>query len=452
MSEGDRELARRFPPGFAWGAATAAYQVEGAPDADGKGPSIWDVFCRRPGAIERGETGDVACDHYHRWREDVDLMANLGLAAYRFSVSWPRVIPDGTGAPNMAGLDFYDRLVDALLERGIQPLVTLYHWDLPQALQERGGWASPESPAWFEAYADLVARRLGDRVRDWATINEPWVAAFAGNLMGVHAPGIQDWSVALRVAHSLLLGHSRAASAVRAAATGAARVGIVLNLGPCHPATGSEADVAAARRADGHGNRWFLDPLHGRGYPADMVELHGAHLDESAVGELDGWDGGLDFLGVNYYFRRIVESAPDQPLGLRDVKPPGALYTEMGWEVYPDGLREILTRVHADYQPPILMVTENGAAFADAIDHEGQIHDAPRQDYLASHFAAAADAMAEGVPLKGYFVWTLMDNFEWSFGFSKRFGLYHVDHATQRRVLKDSGGWYRSFLQAHARP
>jgi len=442
-------MARRFPDGFLWGAATAAYQVEGAWDADGKGPSIWDLFCRRPGAIEHGDSGEIACDHYHRWKEDVELIAAPGLNAYRFSVGGPRVIPNGTGAVNRAGLDFYDRLVDALLDDGIRPLVTLYHWDLPQALQDRGGWASRDAPGWFADYAGEVARRLGDRVTDWATVNEPEVVAFAGHAKGVHAPGVRDWAVALRAAHSLLLGHGLAASAVRAAST-QARVGIVLNLSPCHAASSEEQDVGAARRADGYLNRWFLDPLHGRGYPADMVETYGELLDPSCTAELAGWNGGLDFLGVNYYTRRMVRAADALPLRLADVNVPAAQRTEMGWEVYPEGLREILARVRADYQPPVLMVTENGAAFDDVVSASGEIDDEPRRAYLASHLAAAADAIADGIPVRGYFAWSLMDNFEWSHGYAKRFGLYRVDYDIQRRTLKRSGEWYGSLAQAHS--
>jgi beta-glucosidase len=442
-------IASAFPLDFSWGAATASYQIEGAWDADGKGASIWDEFCRRPGAIQAGDCGDVACDHYRLWRHDVDLMAELGLTAYRFSVSWPRVIPNGTGPPNRAGLDFYDRLVDALLERGIRPLVTLYHWDLPQALQERGGWMSAESPRWFAAYAHEVARRLGDRVPEWATVNEPEVVAFAGHATGRHAPGLKDWGLALRAAHSLLLGHGLAAAAVRAAIPGA-RVGIVLNLSPCQAASTSAEDAAAARRADGYLNRWFLDPLYGRGYPADMVALYGPLVPENVVTEVARWDGGLDFLGVNYYTRRVVRAADTSPLGLAHVTPDGAALTEMGWEVYPDGLREILTRVHSEYGPPVLLVTENGAAFPDVVNANNHIDDVRRRDYIAGHLRSAAAAIAEGVPLRGYYVWSLMDNFEWAFGFSKRFGLYHVDYSTQHRTVKDSGRWYRSVIEIHS--
>jgi len=441
-------LARRFPAGFQWGAASAAYQVEGGWDADGKGESIWDVFCRRPGAIEGRDTGAVACDHYRLWREDVGLMAGLGLNAYRLSVSWPRVMPAGTGAVNQPGLDFYDRLVDALLERNIRPLVTLYHWDLPQALQERGGWAAPEAPAWLAAYAGEVGRRLGDRVSDWVTVNEPEVIAFAGHAAGVHAPGLRDWSLALRVAHSLLLAHGQAAVALRAAAPGS-RVGIALNLSPCHPAGSSEEDATAAARQDGYLNRWFLDPLFGRGYPADMVELYGGLLPASAVREVEGWTGGLDFLGANYYRRRVVRAGPARPLGAEPVTPAGAAVTAMGWEVYPDGLHELLLRLHRDYHAPEILVTENGAAFDDVMAGAA-VADARRVDYLAAHLGSAAAAIADGVPLRGYFVWSLMDNFEWSFGYGRRFGLYYVDYASQRRIQKASGRWYRALIEAHS--
>ena len=449
MSRDPEELAGAFPAGFRWGAATAVYQIEGGWAADGKGLGIWDVFCRGPGAIANGESGEVACDHCRRWRDDVELMAGLGLTDYRFSISWPRVIPGGTGPVNQPGLDFYDRLVEALLERGIRPLVTLYHWDLPQALQERGGWTSSESPGWFAAYAGEVARRLGDRVTDWATLNEPHVAAFAGHATGVHAPGLKDWSLALRAAHSLLLGHGQAAAAIRSAAP-RAQVGIALNLSVFEPAGASGEDAAAAERADGHLNRWFLDPLFGRGYPADLVELYGQLLPADAARDLEGWNGGLDFLGVNYYTRRHVRAAAASPLRLEYAQRPDAALTAMGWEVYPDGLRELLVRLHRDYRPAYLLVTESGAAFEDSPDQDGQVQDPLRRAYLADHVGVAAQAIAEGVPLRGYFVWSLMDNFEWSFGYSKRFGLYRVDYGSQRRTLKASGRWYRSLIQAHS--
>jgi beta-glucosidase len=426
------ELARRFPPGFLWGAATAAYQIEGGWDADGKGPGIWDAFCRIPGTIEDGSSGDVACDHYHRIDEDLDLLASLGARAYRFSVSWPRVMPDGTGRVNAAGLAFYDRLVDGLLARGIRPFATLYHWDLPQALQERGGWLRDDAPFWFAAYAEVVASRLGDRVHDWITLNEPQVTAFAGHQAGLHPPGLRSTGAALGAAHRLLLAHRAGSEAVRAAAP-AASVGIALNLSPAHPATASPEDEAAARIADGALNRWFLDPLHGRDYPQDVFGRYGS----LAPRPLDGYDGALDFVGVNYYTRQIVRASASAPLGFEVVTPDGPL-TAMGWEVHPAGLTEILERVDRDYAPRALYVTENGAAFED--DPDGD--DPERVAYLHAHFAAAAGALERGVPLAGYFVWSLLDNFEWHHGFTKRFGLVFVDYASQRRTVKSSGRFF----------
>ena len=435
-------LARRFPPGFLLGAATAAYQIEGAADADGKGPSIWDTFTRVPGAIATGETGDVACDHYHRWREDVDLIRSLGLGAYRFSISWPRVMPDGRGAISERGVDLYDGLVDALRERGVRPFVTLYHWDLPAALQRDGGWANPDAPKWFGDYARLMASRLGDRVEDWITLNEPQVVAFAGYGAGVHAPGVKDWPTALRVSHHLLLAHREAARALRAAH--ARNIGIALNMGPAHPASPSEADRDAARRMDGHVNRWYLDPLFGRGYPADMLAWYGSSFTE----RLEGYDGDLDFVGVNYYTRQVVRASDTGALRAESVQPAGSAYTAMPWEIYPDGFREQLVRVWRDYAPRAMYVTENGAAFDDAPDADGRVRDDRRVAYLRDHLGAAADALGEGVPLRGYFVWSLYDNFEWAHGTSKRFGIAYLDYPTQRRIVKASGEWYRSLATA----
>lgn len=442
MSEVER-LARRLPPGFLFGAATAAYQIEGGHDADGKGPSIWDTFSHRPGTISTGETGDVACDHYHRWRNDLELMRALGLDAYRFSISWPRVLPEGTGAANERGLDFYARLVDGLRDRGIRPFVTLYHWDLPEALQRRGGWANPDAPAWFGEYARLVGARLGDRVADWMTLNEPEVVAFAGHATGVHAPGVRDWRVALRVSHHLLLAHREGARALRSAGR-EARVGIALNLSPAHPATRSEEDVGAARRSDGYLNRWFLDPLFGRGYPADLLEWYG----ELFPHRLEGYSGDLDFVGVNYYTRRHVRASDEGVLKLSTVRAADAEWTAMPWEIFPAGFREILLRVARDYRPRAMYVTENGAAFDDAPDAEGRVRDERRVAYLAAHLAAAADALEAGAPLAGYFVWTLLDNFEWAHGTAKRFGLAYTDYPTQRRIVKTSGEWYRALSEA----
>jgi len=411
---------------FVFGAATAAYQIEGAWDEDGKGRSIWDAFVRVPGAIVGGDTGDEACDHYHRWRQDVALMAELGLDAYRFSISWPRVLPDGIGRVNEAGVAFYDRLVDALLESGIRPFLTLYHWDLPQVLQERDGWDAAGVDDAFAQYAALLADRLGDRVRDWITLNEPEVAAFAGHYHGVHAPGARDFALALRAADTMLRAHAKAVDALPSSMN----VGIALNLSPC------EGDERASRLADGYLNRWFLDAVCGRGYPADMVEWYG----DAAPGPLPPMPQ-LGFLGVNYYYRRVVRDGPP-PLGWRQVTPPGAELTEMGWEVYPKGLSDTLLRVARDYAPASLYVTESGIALPPGLDDERRVA------YLESHLAVVEAARAAGAPVDGYFVWSLLDNFEWGFGRSKRFGLVEVDFATQARTSRRSGHRYAELIRA----
>ena len=415
---------------FLHGAATAAYQIEGAWDEDAKGPSIWDDFVRVPGVIEGGDVGDKACDHYHRWREDVALLAELGLDAYRFSVSWPRVVPDGFGRVNERGLAFYDRLVDALCEAGIRPFVTLYHWDLPQALQERGGWDGAGVDDAFAHYAALLGDRLGDRVRDWITLNEPEVAAFAGHYHGVHAPGLRDFPLALRVADAMLRAHGKAIEVLPAEAN----VGVSLNLSPC------EGDERAVRLADGYLNRWFLDAVCGRGYPEDMLEWYG----DVAPAQLPALPP-LDFLGVNYYYRRVVRDAPP-PLGWQQVTPTGVALSEMGWEIHPHGLREILVRVMRDYSPPAIHVTENGIALPRGLDDEARVA------YLESHLTAVDEARAAGAPVEGYFVWTLLDNFEWAYGRSKRFGLVEVDFETQRRTIRRSGRWYADRIRAAAAP
>ena len=418
----------RLPRDFLFGAATAAYQIEGAWDVDGKGPSIWDVFVRTPGVIEAGDTGDEACDHYRRWRGDVELMRELGLRAYRFSVSWPRVLPDGAGRANEAGIAFYDRLVDALLEAGIRPFVTLYHWDLPQALQERGGWPAAATADAFAEYAALLAARLGDRVHDWITLNEPEVAAFAGHYHGVHAPGARDFPLALRAADGMLRAHALAVDALG----GTARAGISLNLSP------AEGDERAVRLADGYLNRWFLDAACGRGYPADMVEWYG----DAAPAPLPPMPP-LAFLGVNYYYRRIVRDAPP-PLGWEQITPEGVELSEMGWEVHPAGLRDILVRVARDYAPASLFVTENGIALPPGIDDERRV------SYLERHLDVVADARDAGAPVDGYFVWSLLDNFEWGYGRSKRFGLIEVDYETQRRTVRRSGRAYADAIREAA--
>jgi len=439
-----------FPADFIWGVATAAYQIEGAWDEDGKGESIWDRFSHTPGKIAHGDTGDVACDHYHRWREDVALMKELGLHAYRFSISWPRLLPEGRGRVNAAGLDFYSRLVDALLEAEIEPFITLYHWDLPQALQDRGGWPERATAEAFVEYADLVTRKLGDRVKHWITLNEPFVSAFVGYLEGRHAPGHSDLDEALAAAHHLLLAHGWAVPTIRRNSPGA-QVGIALNLSGQTPASPIAADRAAAWQQDGMVNRWFLDPLSARGYPADIVQHYGNPMDFVQVDDLEAIAAPLDFLGVNYYTRGIVRSSvvTEAENAPRTVFP-NPDRTEMGWEVYPEGLYEILGRLHFDYQFPALYVTENGAAYPDQIGPNGQVDDPLRVVFLKGHLAAAARAIEAGVPLRGYFVWSLMDNFEWAHGYSKRFGLIYVDYQTQQRVLKTSAHWYRRVIAANA--
>jgi beta-glucosidase len=435
----------RFPEGFLWGTATAAYQIEGAWNEDGKGESIWDRFSHTPGKVLGGDTGDLACDHYHRWRDDIGLMRELGVHAYRLSISWPRVLPDGVGAINSVGLDFYDRLIDGLLEAGIQPYVTLYHWDLPQALQDHGGWANRDTVAAFANYADVVARRLGDRVKHWITHNEPWCTSFLGNWMGEHAPGIQA-GPALAVAHHVLLSHGEAVPVLRAGSAGA-QVGITLNFSPAYPATDSAADQAAAVRHDGFFNRWFLDPLYGRGYPADMVTIYSAMMPEIRDGDLERIAVPTDFLGVNYYNRAVIRHDPSTPVLETGFEHPEGEYTAMDWEVYADALRALLVRLQNDYAPNRMFITENGAAYPDTLTPGGRIHDEARIRYLSGHLAAAHAAIAEGAKLEGYFYWSLMDNFEWAWGYSRRFGIVYVDYPTQRRILKDSAMFYGDVIE-----
>lgn len=438
-----------FPAEFLWGAATSAYQIEGAVAEDGRLPSIWDTFSRTPGAVAGGDTGDVACDHYHRWPEDIALMRELGLGAYRFSVAWPRVVPTGEGPTNPRGLAFYDRLVDGLLEAGIRPFATLYHWDLPQALQDKGGWTERQTAHHFADYAAAVAATLGDRVTDWTTLNEPLCSAWIGHLDGLMAPGLTDLTAAVRASYHLLLGHGLAVQAVRANAARTPEVGYVVNLSPIRPASDRLADVAAAVRADGHVNRWWLDPVHGRGFPADMRELYGVDLPE-----LPGDDRviaqPLDYLGINYYFRQVVTADPGGPAPYaRQIPVPGAATTGMGWEVHPDGLEELLVRVAAEYQAERLYVTESGAAWPDTVDATGRVDDPRRTDYLEDHLDACARALRRGVPLAGHFAWSLLDNFEWAYGYDKRFGLIHVDYATQKRTVKTSGSRYAEIIADH---
>jgi beta-glucosidase len=423
-----------------WGVATSAYQIEGGAQADGRGESVWDRFCRTPGAIADGSSGDVACDHYHRWPEDLDLVAWLGVDAYRFSMAWPRVQPQGQGAWNEKGLDFYERLVDGLLARGVRPYLTLNHWDLPQALQERGGWAQRDTVHRFVEYAEGVARRLGDRLAAITTHNEPWVMAHLGHETGVFAPGVRDRRTAMQVSHHLLLSHGLAVRALREAAP-RTRLGIVLNLSPIMPASASAEDIAAATLEDGRLVRWYMDPLFKGEYPADVLQHLGADAPEVQPGDMAAIAAPMDFLGINYYTRGVVSAS-----GAWDVKSTGNGITDMGWEVYPQGLTDLLLRLNRDWNVPPLYVMENGAAFPDTVQ-QGAVHDGERTDYIARHIAAVADAIRLGVPMAGYMVWSLLDNFEWASGYAKRFGIVHVDYPTQRRTPKASAFWYREFLR-----
>lgn len=434
-----------FPKDFLWGAATAAYQIEGAWQADGKGESIWDRFAHTPGKIRNGDTGDVACDHYHRWAHDIRIMQALGLRAYRFSTAWTRILPNGRGRANQAGLDFYSRLVDGLLAADIIPAVTLYHWDLPQALQDEGGWANRATAHAFVEYADTLSRCLGDRVKFWITHNEPAVATWLGYLSGEHAPGLRDLPTAVAASHHLLLSHGWAVPIIRSNSA-AAEVGATLNINWLLPATHSPADRAAWRDVDGRWTRWFLDPLVGRRYPGDVMaslEADGAFANGVPAlmqpGDLDAIAVPTDFVGLNYYNRDTVRSQPvASPTGPRDP----AHYTEMGWEVYPDGLLRVLLRLAFEYQVPKIFITENGASYGDLPGPDGRVHDIHRLNYLRTHLAAAQQALALGVPLAGYFLWSLLDNFEWAQGYAQRFGIVHVDFDSQARMMKESGRWY----------
>ncbi|GIV60478.1 MAG: beta-glucosidase [Rhodothermaceae bacterium] len=427
-----------FPKEFLWGVATSAYQVEGSPLADGAGPSIWHRFVRTPGRIVDGGTGDVACDHYHRYEDDVRLMQALGVKAYRFSVAWSRILPEGTGRVNPAGLAFYDRLVDTLLAHGITPFVTLYHWDLPAALDDQGGWLNPDVAGWFADYAATLFRALDDRVPYWATLNEPWVVMDGGYLNGGLAPGHRNLFEAPRVAHNLLRAHARAVEVYRA--FGRHAVGLVLNLEPKYPATDSEEDRAATARADAYMNRIFVEPVLTGRYPDLLPEIFGEAWPEIPEADVERIAAPIDFLGVNYYTRGVTAFDPDAPpLQAKTVPQPTSTYTEMGWEVYPDGLYDTLAWLHGSFDVPPLFITENGAAFYDPPRCAGgRIEDPLRVDYFRTHLRALCRALTDGIDIRGYFAWSLLDNFEWSYGYTKRFGIVHVDYQTQARTPKAS--------------
>jgi len=435
-----------FPHEFVWGAATASYQIEGAVDEDGRGESIWDRFSATPGKVRNGESGAIACDHYHRYSEDIALMADLGLNAYRFSIAWPRILPAGRGRVNERGLDFYDRLVDALLERRIEPYATLYHWDLPQTLEDAGGWTNRETVDAYVEYVEAVVRRLGDRVHHWITHNEPWVTAWMGYGVGRHAPGRQEGaSSALAAAHHLLLSHGKALPVIREGSPGC-RVGITLNLTPAYPASQRAEDVEAARRSDANANRWFLDPIFRGDYPADAVDWYRTEMPAIRAGDMQTIAAPIDFLGINNYFRSVLRAGPDgSPV---PVRPETSQYTAMDWEVYPQGLYDLLMRVHSDYGPERIYITENGAAYPDVRVHDGSVRDPERQQYIEAHLGSVSRAIDSGAPVGGYFVWSLLDNFEWAYGYSKRFGIVYVDYPTLERVPKSSFHWYRSLIAA----
>ena len=438
-----------FPSGFLWGAATSAYQIEGSPLADGAGPSIWQRFTHTPGLVANNETGDVACDHYRRYADDVDLMQRLGLKAYRFSISWSRILPQGRGAVNPAGLAFYDRLVDALLARGIEPMATLFHWDLPAALDDRGGWLNPDSADWFADYATTLFRKLDDRVKLWATLNEPWVVTDGGYLRGALAPGHRNGFEAPIATHNLMRAHGKAVQAYRA--EGRQGIGLVVNLEPKYPASDGAEDRAATARAEAYMNRQYLDPVFGKRYPAELEDIFGEAWRAWPDADFALIAQPVDFVGVNYYTRNVTRAdASAWPLRAAPVRQPRATYTETGWEVFAQGLTDMLLRVKERYGAVPLYVTENGAAFFDPPTADGgRVQDPLRVDYLRKHITAAHAALQAGVDLRGYFVWSLFDNMEWSLGYSKRFGIVHVDFATQKRTPKDSARFYSSVIATH---
>ena len=433
----------QFPAKFLWGAATAAYQIEGAWNEDGKGESIWDRFSHTPGKITNGDTGDVACDHYHRTRQDIALMRQLGLKAYRFSVSWPRVLPSGAGKVNAAGLDFYDRLVDDLLAANLEPFITLHHWDYPQALYDKGGWLNRENLPYFADYAVLLAKRLGDRISRWATFNEPAVIADAGYLSGEHAPGLKDSrKEAYQIIHHLLVAHGLAVQALRAA-NPALQLGIVLSQWGVEPASADPADVAAAQLAWDSRETAFLHPIFRGHYHPAMLEALGEDIPQIKAGDMALAAQKLDFLGINSYSRVVIGAQGMlSPI-------PGSEYTEMGWEVCAPAFRRTLNRMHADYHLPPIYITENGAAYVDVLSPDGKVHDERRIDYLRQHFTQVRLAMQDGVDIRGYFVWSLLDNFEWGHGNTKRFGLIRVDYETLERTIKDSGEWYSRVIASN---
>ncbi|MDI3531578.1 MAG: beta-glucosidase [Candidatus Atribacteria bacterium] len=444
----------KFPSDFIFGVATAAYQIEGAWNEDGKGESIWDRFAHTPGTIKDGTTGDVACDHYHRFEEDVELMKKLGIDAYRFSISWPRIFPEGKGQINEKGVKFYQQLIEKLKAAGIKPVVTLYHWDLPQALQDRGGWESEETVEAFRDYAAFVFQQFGKEVFMWITHNEPWVVAFPGHYEGWMAPGKKDFLAALRVSRNLLLAHGLAVQEFRKQGI-SSPIGITLNLSPVHPASKNEEDLLAAKRYDGYLNRWFLDPVFKGFFPEDMLEWYkqkGFVSPQFNEEEAKLVTQPLDFLGINYYSRHIVKKGGHPLLEIEFVRPKDSKYCEMGWEIYPPGMYEIIKRVAEDYHPHQIYITENGVSFADQPNQEGKIDDEERVLFLKEHLQELHRAIREGYPVKGYFLWSLLDNFEWAQGYTQRFGIIYTDYQTLRRIPKKSFYWYQQVVKEKALP
>ncbi|HEY5359952.1 MAG TPA: GH1 family beta-glucosidase [Streptosporangiaceae bacterium] len=447
-------MSLRFPTGFLLGAATAAYQIEGAAEEDGRGPSIWDTFSHTPGKVLHGDTGDIACDNYHRLDADLDLAAGLGLNSYRFSVAWPRIVPDGKGSVNQKGLDFYKRLVEGLNARAITPMATLYHWDLPQPLQDAGGWASRDTVERFCEFAQAVLEGIGDAVPMWVTVNEPFCAGMVGHLEGRHAPGLRDLHAALAATHHLLLAHGQAAGLVHSRVPGR-QVGVTLNLSDISPASPAEADQTASRLLDGYENRWYLDAVLRGSYPQDMLDWYGQQVPVDFIrsGDLDVIAAATDFLGINYYETKIVAADPDEPCHQARVIPAAGRrdasgLTAGGLDARPAALGRILRRVHHEYAPPPLYITENGAPFHDYVDPEGRVQDIERVAYLSDHLGEALGAIEDGVDLRGYIAWSLLDNFEWADGYSRRFGLVYVDYATQARIPKASARWYQQLIAA----
>lgn len=440
----------KFPDDFLWGAASSSCQIEGAAFEDGKGESIWDRFSHIPGKIVEDHTPAIACDHYHRFAEDVALMKLLKLGAYRFSIAWPRIFPDGKGGPNRRGLDFYERLVDELLEAGIEPMATLYHWDLPQSLEDRGGWTARDTAKYFTDYAACMFEALGDRVDFWITHNEPWVAATLGYGTGEHAPGISHMPSALTAAHNILISHGSAVGAFRELSRKGSQIGITLNMSPVYPASSDERDILAAKRWDGCLNRWYADPVFLGSYPEDIMKLYSGAYGSPDVDpeEMKIIATPIDFLGVNYYSRALVKADPEaKPLGLSSLNGDRP-QTAMGWEVYPEGLYDLLLRIQEDYAPPAIFITENGAAYDDQLELDGSVNDDERRNYVHAHLVQLHEAMEDGAKVRGYFLWSILDNFEWAFGYSRRFGIIYVDYNTLARIPKESAKWYRNVIQS----